>query len=136
MLLEGNNAMSDSASVSSQPLFGQYLYNRGYVGVQTIVLAINKQRQEGGARKLGTILLEDFNVFKSQSDLDRVFAEYERDVEKEAPLEGVTLPRKPLDEILEELLRDIDYYDIAKAGQIIKALEALRSKIFELHGLL
>ena len=116
--------------------FGHYLYEKGYVAVQTIALALARQATEGGVRKIGAILLEDFKVFKSQADLDHVFAEYERDIVRDAAKHGeVVFPRKPLEDVLADVLRDLDYYDISRLNTVLKSIEALRAQIVAHHGL-
>lgn len=80
-------------------LFGQFLIEKGMLDEATLFAALKVQAQERGSMKqsyrlLGTILYEDFSIFKSRLELSKLiqqFNEYKNWIEEQhSMLKNVT----------------------------------------------
>ena len=67
---------------SNKIMFGQYLIEKGAIDQSVLFNALKLQNQEalarGSLRPLGTILLENFNIFRDKQELKRNLSAHAR----------------------------------------------------------
>ena len=109
--------------------FGEYLYYTGRVNILTIAKALQTQKKENYSRKIGEVLLNDFDIFSNKEDLDKELKKFE---DKATQIK--TSSNNPLLEFkLGDILENLESYNTTNVVTIVGVLDELKRKVCQIN---
>jgi hypothetical protein len=128
--------------INDRLLFGQFLLEKGKIDKTILAKSLKIQKEEKISetpRMLGSILFNDFSVFKNRIELKKYLKEFEKykDSMREIYLEAKKYGVDPLDKLNQEyadLMDELENADTLKIREAIAKIEKFKIELKNNHN--